>query len=85
MAYDALVISAHPDDAEVQMGGTVAKLTDQGMRVLFIDLCTGEPADYAEPGVRAGQAMRAAAILGTDRRHPRSPGSVHPGHHPPAP
>ena len=67
MPYDVLVIAAHPDDAEVQMGGTVAKLTDQGMRVLFTDLCDGEPADYAEPGVRAGQAMRAAAILGADR------------------
>ncbi len=67
MPYDALVIAAHPDDAEVQMGGTVAKLTDQGMRVLFIDLCSGEPADFAEPGVRARQAMSAAAILGADR------------------
>jgi LmbE family N-acetylglucosaminyl deacetylase len=67
MPYDALVIAAHPDDAEVQMGGTVAKMTDQGVRVLFIDLCTGEPADYAEPGVRARQAIRAAAILGADR------------------
>jgi N-acetylglucosamine malate deacetylase 1 len=67
MAYDVMIISAHPDDAEVQMGGTVAKLTDQGLRVLFIDLCNGEPADYAGPGERAGQAMRAAAILGADR------------------
>jgi LmbE family N-acetylglucosaminyl deacetylase len=67
MLYDALVIAAHPDDAEVQMGGTVAKLTAQGMRVLFVDLCAGEPADYAEPGVRARQALRAAAILGADR------------------
>lgn len=30
MAYDILVISAHPDDTEVQMGGTLAALTDQG-------------------------------------------------------
>ena len=91
MSYDALVIAAHPDDAEVQMGGTVARLTDRGMRVLFIDLCNGEPADYAEPGVRAGQAMRAAAILGADRiilDHPHRPrwvfgtteACVHPDH-----
>jgi LmbE family N-acetylglucosaminyl deacetylase len=67
MAYEALVIAAHPDDAEVQMGGTIARLTDQGVGVLIVDLCSGEPADYAEPGVRAEQAHRAAQHLGADR------------------
>lgn len=67
MTYDAIVITAHPDDAEVQMGGTIAKLTDRGLRVLIVDLCDGEPADYAQPGVRAQQAQEAAAILGADR------------------
>ena len=67
MPYDALVITAHPDDAEVQMGGTIAKLADQGRRILIIDLCTGEPADFAQPGVRIQQAQRAAEILGADR------------------
>ncbi len=67
MAYDLLVITAHPDDAEVQMGGTLAKLTQAGRRALIVDLCDGEPADYAEPGVRRQQALRAAQILGADR------------------
>lgn len=67
MAYDAIVITAHPDDAEVQMGGTIAKLADQGRRVLIVDLCDGEPADFAAPGVRLQQAQRAAEILGADR------------------
>lgn len=67
MPYDALVITAHPDDAEVQMGGTIAKLTSQGWRVLIVDLCNGEPTDFAETGVRAQQAARAAVILGADR------------------
>lgn len=67
MSYDAMVITAHPDDAEVQMGGTIAKLTAQGSPVLIVDLCSGEPADYAKPGVRAQQAQRAAKILGADR------------------
>ncbi len=66
MAYDALVFAAHPDDAEVQMGGTIAKLTEQGLDVLIVNLCDGEPADYAEAGVRAEHAQRAAAILGAD-------------------
>lgn len=66
MAYDALIIAAHPDDAEVQMGGTIARMTDQGKTVLIVNLCDGEPADYAEAGVRVRQAHRAAAILGAD-------------------
>ena len=67
MAYDVMVISAHPDDAEVQMGGTIALLTDQGLNVLLVDLCDGEPSDFAAPGVRAEQARRAATHLGADR------------------
>jgi len=56
MAYDILVVSAHPDDAEVQMGGTLAALTDQGQRALLVDLCDGEPSDFAEPGVLVSSA-----------------------------
>ena len=56
MSYDALVLSAHPDDAETQMGGTLAKLSDQGLRILLVDLTEGEPTEFAEPGVRARQA-----------------------------
>jgi LmbE family N-acetylglucosaminyl deacetylase len=67
MGYDLLVIAAHPDDAEVQMGGTLAKLTQAGQRALIVDLCDGEPADFAPPGVRREQAQRAAHILGADR------------------
>jgi len=67
MPYDLLIITAHPDDAEVQMGGTIAKLTRSGRRILIADLCDGEPADYAPPGTRREQALRAAKILGADR------------------
>jgi LmbE family N-acetylglucosaminyl deacetylase len=67
MSYDALVIAPHPDDAETQMGGTLAKLADRGQRVLIVDLTTGEPTEFAEEGVRARQAAEAARILGVDR------------------
>ena len=67
MAYDLMVITAHPDDAEVQMGGTLAKLTRLGKRALIVDMCDGEPAEFAAPGVRRQQALRAANILGADR------------------
>lgn len=67
MPYDALVIAAHPDDAESQMGGTLAKLADKGHHILLIDLSDGEPTEFAERGIRAAQAAEAARILGVDR------------------
>ena len=67
MGYDALVISAHPDDAESQMGGTLAKLSDKRQRILLVDLTDGEPTEFAEAGVRARQASEAARILGVER------------------
>jgi LmbE family N-acetylglucosaminyl deacetylase len=67
MSYDALVIAAHPDDAETQMGGTLAKLADKGQRILLVDLTDGEPTEFAEAGVRAQQAQEAARILGVER------------------
>lgn len=67
MHYDALVISAHPDDAESQMGGTLAKLSEKGQRVLLVDLTEGEPTEFAERGVRAQQAEEAARMLGVER------------------
>ena len=65
--FDVLAIGAHPDDVEAMMGGTVIKMTDDGLRVLIVDLSPGEPARHAAPGVRAEQALRAAECLGADR------------------
>jgi N-acetylglucosamine malate deacetylase 1 len=65
--FDAIAFAAHPDDLEVSMGGTAAKLVAAGFRVLFVDLTDGEPSRYAPPGVRREQAARAAEILGVER------------------
>lgn len=67
MSYDALVIAAHPDDAEAQMGGVLAKLSARGQRILLVDLSAGEPADFGVPVERSKQAAEAAAILGVER------------------
>ena len=61
MAYDLMVIAAHPDDAEVQMGGTLAKLAQAGQRALIVDLCYGEPSDHAQRGVRRERSEAASA------------------------
>ena len=66
--YDDIVaFGAHPDDLEVVMGGTAAKLARRGRSILFVDLCDGEPARHAGRGVRQAQAASAAAILGVQR------------------
>jgi hypothetical protein len=78
--YDFFIVVAHPDDAEVQMGGTIAILTRAGQRALIVDLCDGEPADYAPAGVRRQQAMRAAQIL-RGSTLPRPAGSLYHGQH----
>ena len=62
-----MVIAPHADDAETQMGGTIAKLADRGHHILLVDLTDGEPTEFAEPGIRAKQAAEAARILGVDR------------------
>jgi N-acetylglucosamine malate deacetylase 1 len=67
MSYDTLVIAAHPDDAETQIGGTLAKLSDKGQRILLVDLTDGEPTEFAEAGVRARQGGEAARVLGVER------------------
>lgn len=67
MQYDAMVIAAHADDAETQTGGTLAKLSARGQRILLVDLTTGEPTEFAEPGARAREAAEAARILGVER------------------
>ncbi len=65
--YDVVAFGAHPDDLEAVLGGTAAKLVRSGLRVLFVDLCDGEPARHAVRGVRQRQAEQAAAILGVSR------------------
>lgn len=62
-----LVVSAHPDDAEVQMGGTIVKLVRRGLRGVLLDMCDGEPSDFDPEGERREQAERAARILGVER------------------
>jgi N-acetylglucosamine malate deacetylase 1 len=62
-----LVIGPHPDDQELGMGGSIAKLAGQGHRVHLIDLTNGEPTPLGDPATRAAESAAAAAILGVGR------------------
>jgi hypothetical protein len=66
MSYDALVITAHPDDAETQMGGSLAKLADRGQRILLVDLTQGEPSDFAPLASVPGRPPKLPASSGSN-------------------
>ncbi len=76
---EVVAVGAHPDDVEIGIGGTLAKLSHQGIRAGIIDLTNAEPtpkndkyrspddfnSDYAEK--RLMEAQKAAKILGVRR------------------
>ncbi|HMN95577.1 MAG TPA: PIG-L family deacetylase [Phycisphaerales bacterium] len=62
-----LVVAPHPDDAELAMGGTLAKLVDDGHDVLVADMTDGEPTPHGTPLIRARETEAATQILGVKR------------------
>ncbi len=66
---DVIAVGAHPDDVEIAIGGTLARLAQQGYRVGIIDLTNGEPTPGSpSPEHRLEEARSAAAILGAHVR-----------------
>lgn len=68
MELDILVFAAHPDDAEISMGGTIAKLTSAGIKVGIIDLSKGEMGTRGSVDTRKSEAQKASAILNITQR-----------------
>jgi bacillithiol biosynthesis deacetylase BshB1 len=62
-----VVVAPHPDDAELGMGGTIARLIAEGHDVLIVDLTNGEPTPAGTPERRAQEARDADRVLGTRR------------------
>jgi bacillithiol biosynthesis deacetylase BshB1 len=67
-SFDIAAICAHPDDAELVMGGTLARAAGQGRRVAMVDLTRGESGSRGTPETRAAEAAEAARILGAAHR-----------------
>jgi len=63
MILDVLIFAAHPDDAELSMGGTIAKLTTIGIKVGIIDLSKGELGTRGSSETRKQEAGNASEIL----------------------
>jgi bacillithiol biosynthesis deacetylase BshB1 len=65
---DLLAIMAHPDDAELLCGGTLARMAAHGHRVGILDLTGGESGSFGDRDTRAREAQAAAAVLGVAQR-----------------
>ncbi len=61
------VFGPHPDDQELGMGGTIARLASAGHEVTLVDMTTGEPTPFGSLEIRAQEAAAAAKILGVTR------------------
>ena len=63
-----LVIAPHPDDAELGMGGTIAKLIRAGKRLAVVDLTSGEPTPFGTPAKRRRETAASSKVLGLAQR-----------------
>ncbi len=66
---DVMAVGAHPDDVEIAVGGTLARLAGQGYNVGIVDLTDGEPTpESSGPEMRLAEAREAARTLGVKTR-----------------
>jgi len=65
---DTLVISPHPDDAELGMAGAILRMKDEGLKVGVLDLTSGEPTPFGSPELRARETAAATEVLGLQWR-----------------
>ncbi|MBD3263699.1 MAG: bacillithiol biosynthesis deacetylase BshB1, partial [Candidatus Omnitrophica bacterium] len=63
-----LIVSPHPDDAELGMGGTMISLKSKGHSVYLIDLTSGEPTPEGSVPRRRKESREADRILKIDKR-----------------
>ena len=63
-----MIIAAHPDDAEMGMGGTIVKMIESGWEVVIVDLTDGEPTPFGTKEIRQKETETANKILGIRKR-----------------
>lgn len=66
-----LVVGPHPDDQELGMGGTIAKLADQGHNILIVDMTDGSPTPQGDRSTRLPEAQAALEALQPGPGKPR--------------
>jgi N-acetylglucosamine malate deacetylase 1 len=68
MKLDILVLSVHPDDAELGCAGTLLKHIAMGKTAGIVDLTRGELGTRGTPEIRIAEAEEAGRILGLSVR-----------------
>jgi N-acetylglucosamine malate deacetylase 1 len=68
MKLDILVLAAHPDDAELGCGGTIARHVNMGHKVGVVDFTKGELGTRGTPETRASESAESSKILGLSVR-----------------
>ncbi len=68
MDLDVLIFASHPDDAELAMGGTIAKFVKNDKKVGIIDLSAGEMGTRGTVETRSKETEEASKILGIQVR-----------------
>lgn len=68
LKLDILVLAAHPDDAELGCGGTIARHVKMGHKVGVVDFTKGELGTRGTTETRASESAESAKILGLSVR-----------------
>ena len=68
MKKKVLIISPHPDDAELGIGGTILALKSRGYTVTIADLTSGEPTPMGSKAKRERETEAATRLLQIDNR-----------------
>lgn len=68
MAADVLVVSPHPDDAEMGCGGSIAAMVREGLEVAILYMTHGEMGTRGDVQTRERETAEALRILGV-RQH----------------
>ncbi len=68
IGLDVLAFSAHPDDVELGIGGTIAKLSQKGLKVGIVDLTQGEMSSRGTVEERYIESVNAGKVLNVQIR-----------------
>jgi len=66
VSFTVVFLHAHPDDEAILTGGTMAKLADEGHRVVLVTATAGEPGGSLA-SIRSAELAESAKLLGCAR------------------